>query len=94
LTPQFKEKGAADEQVYEIIAGIMALSISHNVGYTAHPRQIRFVPDVTILAGMVGSPHRAQIADGSILARGGISHAASVMTKSWSIGVSSTSQVF
>jgi hypothetical protein len=43
---------------------------------------------------MVGSLQRAQSADGSIRARGGISAAASVMTKSWSIGVSSTSQVF
>jgi hypothetical protein len=32
LSPQFKEKGAAYEQVYEIIACIMALSIPHSVG--------------------------------------------------------------
>ena len=31
LSPQFKEKGAADEQIYEIIACIMALSIQHSM---------------------------------------------------------------
>ena len=32
LSPQFKSKGAADEQVLEVISRSMALSISHCLG--------------------------------------------------------------